>query len=60
MKNGKDPVDFGWLLDWIDDIAIVEIVRQRKATDTGERWTIEELAEHLGIDLSELDLNEES
>lgn len=38
-----------------EDWDILGIVAERKRTDTGERLTIEELAESVGIDLSELE-----
>lgn len=41
-------------LDYADDLAIVTEVRKREATDTGERITLEELAESVGINLDEV------
>lgn len=40
--------------DLIDDLRIGEEVRERDAADTGERITLEELAESVGIDLDEV------
>lgn len=39
--------------DYVDEIVIAAQVRERLANDTGERLTMEELAESVGIDLDE-------
>ena len=42
---------FMLLLDVAEDIAIAERIREREATDDGQRTTLAEVAAELGIDL---------
>lgn len=45
---------FMLLLDVAEDIAIAQRIREREATDDGQRTTLEEVAAELGIDLEAL------
>lgn len=67
---GSEPVVFGshrkpeaallpyetyeMLLELAEDAAIAARVRERRESDTGERLTLEQSAQELGIDLSDL------
>lgn len=42
------------LMDIAEDIAIAERIREREATDSGERISLGALADELGIDLNQL------
>ncbi len=48
-----EPQSLNADLDALDDHAIAEQVAERDAADTGERLTVEELAESVGEDLSD-------
>ena len=45
---------FVMLMDIAEDIAIGERIREREATDSGERISLTALADELGIDLEQL------
>lgn len=45
---------FVMLMDIAEDIAIAERIREREATDSGERISLGALADELGIDLEQL------
>lgn len=45
---------FVMLMDIAEDIAIGERIREREATDSGERISLGALADELGIDLEQL------
>jgi hypothetical protein len=45
---------FELLLDVAEDVAIAQRIRERLASDSGERTPLGELASELGVDLSEL------
>lgn len=42
------------LIELLDDLVTEQRVRERLANDTGERFTLDEVAPELGIDLSKL------
>ena len=42
------------MMETMEDLAIAERLREREASDTGERVTLAELADELGIDLDAL------
>lgn len=42
------------LLDIAEDVAIAQRIRERDAADTGERTTLADAADELGVDLDEL------
>ena len=46
---------FTLLLDVAEDIAIAERIREREATDDGQRTRLAEVAAEFGIDLATLD-----
>lgn len=61
QNPSRTPALFQFLHRWLaahfvtrDDVAIAKIVRERDHADTGERLTLEELAQSVGIDLSEV------
>jgi PHD/YefM family antitoxin component YafN of YafNO toxin-antitoxin module len=45
---------FELLLDVAEDIAIAQRIRERRATDSGNRTSLGELASELGVDLDGL------
>ena len=45
---------FVMLMDIAEDIAIAERIREREATDSGDRISLGALADELGIDLEQL------
>ena len=45
---------FTLLLDVAEDVAIAQRIREREATDDGQRTTLAEMAAELGIDLEAL------
>lgn len=45
---------FVMLMDIAEDIAIAERIREREASDSGERISLGALADELGIDLEQL------
>ncbi len=45
---------FRLLLDVAEDIAIAQRIREREASDTGDRTSLTEAAAEFGIDLDEL------
>ena len=45
---------FQLLLDVAEDIAIAQRIREREASDTGNRTSLAEVAAEFGIDLDEL------
>ncbi len=37
-----------------EDVALIQLVEEREVVDSGERFTLEQVAEDAGIDLDEL------